>query len=100
MLDGVLRGAPSGARILVAGWCLETDQLFTPVAHTKGLTLKFGGGPTPQDFDVSLRALGEGEIDIAPWITHETGLGGVADALQRLRDPAAGLRTLVWPGRD
>ncbi len=100
VLDGVLRGAPIGGRVIVAGWCLETDHLFTPVAHTKGLTLKFGGGPTPEDFDVALRALGDGEIDVRSWISHEVGLEGLSGALERLRDPSAGLRTLVWPGRD
>jgi threonine dehydrogenase-like Zn-dependent dehydrogenase len=99
VLDGVTRGAPYGARVMVAGWCLETDRLFTPVAHTKGLTIKFGGGPHPQDFDAALRALGEGEIDISSWITHEAGLDGVSPAFDRLRDPSAGLRTLIWPDR-
>ena len=99
VLDEITRGAPHGARVIVAGWCLETDRIFTPIAHFKGLTIKFGGGPTPHDFDVALRALGEGEIDISPWITHEAGLDGVSDAFDRLRDPAAGLRTLIWPGR-
>ena len=99
VLDEITRGAPHGARVIVAGWCLETDRIFTPIAHFKGLTIKFGGGPTPPDFDVALRALGEGEIDISPWITHEAGLDGVSDAFDRLRDPAAGLRTLIWPGR-
>jgi threonine dehydrogenase-like Zn-dependent dehydrogenase len=100
VLDGVLRGAAWGARILVAGWCLETDRVFTPPAHTKGLTVKFGGGPLPEDFDVALRALGDGEIDIDSWISGEVGLDGVADALERLRDPSAGLRTLVRPDLD
>jgi len=99
VLDGVTRGAPHGARVMVAGWCLETDRIFTPIAHFKGLTIKFGGGPTPADFDVALRALGDGEIDIEPWISHEAGLDGVADAFDRLGDPTTGLRTLIWPGR-
>jgi threonine dehydrogenase-like Zn-dependent dehydrogenase len=99
VLDAVTRGAPHGARILVAGWCLETDRIFTPIAHFKGLSIQFGGGPTPRDFDTALRALGDGEIDISSWITHEAGLDGVSPAFDRLRDPAAGLRTLIWPGR-
>jgi len=100
VLDGVTRGAPHGARVLVAGWCLETDRIFTPIAHFKGLTIKFGGGPTPADFDTALRALGEGEIDVEPWISHEAGLDGVADAFDRLGDPSAAVRTLIWPGRS
>ncbi|HKA15804.1 MAG TPA: hypothetical protein VKH41_12350 [Myxococcota bacterium] len=77
-------GCPT-ARVMVAGWCLETDRLFTPVAHTKGLTVQFGGGPHPQDFDAALRALGDGEIDIESWITHEDGLDGRPG---RVRPPA------------
>ncbi len=99
VLDGVTRGAPFGARVMVAGWCLEMDHLFTPIAHFKGLAIKFGGGPTPMDFDAALRALGEGEIDISSWITHEAGLDGVESAFDRLGDPGTGLRTLIWPGR-
>ena len=97
VLDGVMRGAAWGALILVAGWCLETDRIFTPAAHTKGLTVKFGGGPLPDDFDVALRALGDGEIDVRSWIGDEVGLAGVADALERLLDPSTGLRTIVRP---
>jgi threonine dehydrogenase-like Zn-dependent dehydrogenase len=97
VLDGIVRSATYGARIMVAGWCLETDRLFTPAAHTKGLTVKFGGGPMPDDFDRALRALGDGEIDISSWISGDVGLDGVAGALEELRDPSAGLRTIVHP---
>lgn len=99
VLDGVLHGVPTGARIIVAGWCLETDHLFTPIAHTKGLTLKFGGGPMPEDFDVALHAVGDGEIDVSSWITDDIGLDGLAATLEHMADPNAGLRTLVWPDR-
>lgn len=99
VLDGVMRGAAYGARVVVAGWCLETDHLFTPVAHTKGLSVKFGGGPQPEDFDTALRALGDGTIDVSPWITNEIGLGGVAESLEAMRDPSSGIRTIVDPRR-
>ncbi len=97
VLDGVVRGMPTDGRIVIAGWCLETDHLFTVIAHTKGLTMKFGGGPAPEDFDVALRAVGDGEIDVSSWISQRVGLDGVDAALELLRDPTAGLRTLVLP---
>jgi threonine dehydrogenase-like Zn-dependent dehydrogenase len=99
VLDEVMRGAARGTRIMVAGWCLETDHVFTPVAHTKGLTVKFGGGPGLDDFDTALRALGDGTVDVSAWITAEVGLSGVADSLEAMRDPASGIRTIVDPRR-
>ncbi len=99
VLDGVMRRAAPGARIMVAGWCLETDRVFTPVAHTKGLVVQFGGGPAPEDFAAAHRALGEGEIDVTPWLGPGIGLGRVAGALEAMRDPASPIRTVVDPRR-
>ena len=99
VLDGVMRQAAPGARIMVAGWCLETDHLFTPVAHTKGLVVQFGGGPAPEDFEAAHRALGEGEIDVSSWLGSQIGLSEVADALEAMRDPANPIRTVVDPRR-
>lgn len=97
MLDGIIRSVVPRARIVVAGWCLETDHLFTPSAHTKGLNVQFGGGPMPEDFDAALRALGDGRIDPAPWLGDRVGLSRVAEALEAMRDPANPIRTIVDP---
>jgi threonine dehydrogenase-like Zn-dependent dehydrogenase len=84
---------------MVAGWCLETDHLFTPAAHTKGLNVQFGGGPGVQDFDAAVRALGDGLVDPAPWLGDTVGLSGVAGALEAMRDPKNPIRTIVDPRR-
>jgi threonine dehydrogenase-like Zn-dependent dehydrogenase len=99
VLDEVMRQAGQGARIMVAGWCLETDHIFTPVAHTKGLIVQFGGGPAPEDFEAAHRALGEGEVDVSSWLGAQIGLSDVADALEAMRDPANPIRTVVDPRR-
>jgi threonine dehydrogenase-like Zn-dependent dehydrogenase len=100
VLDGIMRSVAPFSRIIVAGWCLETDHLFTPTAHTKGLNVQFGGGPRPEDFDMAVRALGDGRIDPTPWLGEHVGLRGVAGALEAMRDPDNPIRTIVDPRRS
>lgn len=100
VLNGIMRSVTVGARIIVAGWCLEMDHVFTPTAHTKGLNVQYGGGPLPEDFDAALRALGEGRIDPSPWLGNRVGLSGVADALEAMRNPDNPIRTIVDPRQN
>ena len=97
VMDGIIRACAPGARIMVSGWCLETDHMFTPAAHTKGLTLKYGGGPMPEDFEAAVRGLGDGVIDPGPWIGERVGLTGVGAALEDMQNPANPIRTIVDP---
>ena len=97
VMDSIIRACAPRARIMVAGWCLEMDQLFTPAAHTKGVRVQFGGGPAPEDFAAAVRGLGDGLIDPSPWLGERVGLGGVADALEAMRNPENPIRTLVDP---
>ena len=52
---------------------------------------------TPDEFAESLRALAEGEIDVAPMITGEVGLDGVGAAFDDLADPERHCKILVTP---
>lgn len=97
VLDGVLRAAAPRSRILVAGWCLEEDHLFTACAHAKGLNIQFGGGPGPEDFEQAVRSLGDGLIDASPWLGERVGLSGVGNALEAITNPDNPIRTLVDP---
>jgi threonine dehydrogenase-like Zn-dependent dehydrogenase len=97
VMDGIIRACAPGARIMVSGWCLETDHMFTPAAHTKGLTIKYGGGPQLEDFEAAVRGLGDGVIDPTPWIGQRVGLGGVSAALEGIQNSANPIRTIVDP---
>jgi len=99
VLDQIMRGIGHGARILVGGWCLEMDQVFTPCAHLKQLNIQFGGGEDQEDLDLALRAIADGRIDILPWLGAPVGLSGVADALEGIANPANPIRTVVDPRR-
>lgn len=99
VLDQIMRGAGHGARIVVGGWCLEVDQVFTPCAHLKQLNIQFAGGEDQEDLDLALRAICDGRIDISPWLGARIGLGGVAEALEGIANPANPIRTVVDPRR-
>lgn len=100
MLDQLMRDAPPQARILVAGVCMEDDRIRPMLGINKELNLQFVLGYSPDEFAGTLRALSEGEIDVAPMLTGKVGVGGVADAFDTLADPAAQAKILVEPWRD
>lgn len=97
VLDQIMRGIGHGARIIVAGWCLEMDHVFTPCAHLKRINIQFAGGEEQEDMDLALRAIGDGHIDVSAWLGARIGLGGVAAALEAIADPANAIRSVVDP---
>jgi 2-desacetyl-2-hydroxyethyl bacteriochlorophyllide A dehydrogenase len=99
VIDQLLRAAPPQSRIVVAGVCMEDDSIKPSIAINKELNLQFVLGYTPDEFARALRALAEGEIDVAPLITSKTGLEGVADAFRALATPEAEAKILVEPWR-
>jgi 2-desacetyl-2-hydroxyethyl bacteriochlorophyllide A dehydrogenase len=99
MLDEIIRIAPRGARIVVAGVCMQDDRIRPILAINKELSLHFVLGYTPGEFMDTLFALSEGKIDVAPLITGRVGVDGVAEAFQTLATPNAHAKILVEPWR-
>ncbi|MGW0159857.1 zinc-binding dehydrogenase [Mycobacterium sp. NPDC003323] len=97
ILDDVMRRAPAGARVVVAGVCMQPDTVHPFFASAKQLSLHFVFGYDPAEFAESLRAIAEGDIDVAPMITGEVGLDGVAGAFGELADPDRHCKILVTP---
>ncbi|MCV7435491.1 zinc-binding dehydrogenase [Mycolicibacterium bacteremicum] len=97
ILDDVLRRAPAGARVVIAGVCMQPDTVHPFFASAKQLSLHFVFGYDPAEFAESLRAIAEGDIDVAPMITAEVGLDGVAGAFGDLADPERHCKILVTP---
>jgi threonine dehydrogenase-like Zn-dependent dehydrogenase len=100
VLDGIIQNVAPLSRILVAGWCLEEDRIFSGVAHNKRLNVQFGGGSSPDAFTQAVHAICEGKVDPGPWIGGKVGLSSVADALFGITDPANPIRVVVDPSRD
>jgi threonine dehydrogenase-like Zn-dependent dehydrogenase len=98
MIGELMRDAPRGARIVVAGVCMELDRFQPMHGINKELSLQFVLGYTPDEFAGALRDLGEGRIPADRLVTGRTGIDGVAAAFETLRDPEAHAKILVEPG--
>lgn len=99
MIGELLRTAPRGARIVVAGVCMEVDPIRPLYAINKELSLQFVLGYTPDEFTGTLRALADGKIPAEPMITGHVDIPEVAQAFRTLSDPGAHAKILVQPGR-
>ncbi|MGV0744257.1 zinc-binding dehydrogenase [Mycolicibacterium sp. XJ870] len=97
IIDDVLRRAPVGARVVVAGVCMQPDTVHPFYAIAKQINIQFVFGYDPAEFASSLRAIAEGEIDVAPMITGSVGLDQVGGAFDELADPDRHCKILVTP---
>jgi threonine dehydrogenase-like Zn-dependent dehydrogenase len=97
IIDGALRDAPAGARIVVVGVCMEPDSITPFFGISKELNIQFCFGYDPMEFAGTLQSIAEGAIDVAPIITGEVDLDGVAGAFDELADPERHCKILVRP---
>jgi threonine dehydrogenase-like Zn-dependent dehydrogenase len=97
IIDGALRDAPPGARLVVVGVCMEPDAITPLWGISKELNIQFVLAYDPMEFAQSLRSIAEGEIDVTPIITGEVGLDGVGGAFADLADPERHCKILVRP---
>ena len=66
IINDVLRRAPTGSRLVVAGVCMEPDTVLPFFATAKEINVQFVFAYDPAEFAESLRAIAEGEIDVGP----------------------------------
>ncbi len=97
VIHQLMRDAPRGARIVVAGVCMEEDRIQPMLGINKELSLDFVLGYTPEEFAGALRAIAEGRIPVADLVTGRVGIGGVAGAFEELANPDAHAKILVRP---
>jgi threonine dehydrogenase-like Zn-dependent dehydrogenase len=97
IIDGILKDAPQGSRIVVVGVCMEHDQINPFFGISKELNIQFVLGYDPMEFAGTLRSIAEGELDVAPLITGEVDLDGVAGAFDALSNPDEHCKILVVP---
>ncbi|HET7666272.1 MAG TPA: zinc-binding dehydrogenase [Mycobacterium sp.] len=97
IIDDILRRAPFGARVVVAGVCMQADTFHPYFAIAKQINVQFVLAYEGTEFNDCLRAIAEGEIDVAPMITGTVGLDGVGDAFDDLAYPDTHCKILVTP---
>src|SRR3546814_8771872 len=89
IINSVLKDAPHSTRLVVVGVCMGDDTINPFFGISKELNVQFCLGYDPMEFNESLRAIAEGDIDVTPMITGEVPLEGVADAFEALGNPDA-----------
>ena len=97
MLQQIVEAAPFDGRIVMGGYCMEEERMFVFAAQNKRLNIQFAGGEEPQDMELALRSIADGNIDVAPWLGTRIGLGEVEQTLSEMSGPSAPIRTVVDP---
>ena len=97
MLEHVVENAPFDGRIVMGGYCMEQERLFTFVAQNKRLNIQFAAGEEPQDMQLALRSIDDGSIDVEPWLGGSIGLSQVAETMAAMSGPDSPIRTVVDP---
>ena len=97
IIDSVLRDAPVGTRLVVVGVCMGDDRIHPFFGISKELNVQFCLAYDPMEFAETLRAIAEGDLDVAPMITGEVGLDGVAGAFAARANPEEHCKILVTP---
>jgi 2-desacetyl-2-hydroxyethyl bacteriochlorophyllide A dehydrogenase len=97
IIDDVMRRARHGTRLVVVGVCMEPDTMHPFFAIAKEINVQFVLAYDPNEFADSLRAIAEGDIDVAPVITGDVSLEDVGAAFDDLADPKRHCKILVTP---
>ena len=97
VIEQIMVGAPSGARIVVVGVCMQRDSFEPMFGINKELNVQFVLGYNGEEFAATLRHIAEGELPVAPLITGTVGVEGVADAFAALASPDTHAKILVEP---
>jgi threonine dehydrogenase-like Zn-dependent dehydrogenase len=97
VIEQIMVGAVSGARIVVVGVCMQRDSFEPMFGINKELNVQFVLGYSGEEFAATLRHIAEGELPVAPLITGTVGVEGVADAFAALASPDTHAKILVEP---
>lgn len=97
MLQQLFHDVPPGTRITVVGVCMEPDQVVPFFAIAKELSVQFALAYSTDEFAGALRAIAEGDVDVAPMVTGTVDLDGVPGAFEALGHPDEQVKILVEP---
>ncbi|MBW3667814.1 MAG: zinc-binding dehydrogenase, partial [Actinobacteria bacterium] len=86
VLQSILAGAPRHSHIVVAGLCFGEDRFQPSIASTNELLLDFVMCYRPEEFELSLRSIADGKVDVSPIVTDVVGLDRTAWAFDALAE--------------
>lgn len=96
-LNSLTHTLPWGSRIQVVASPFAEETIIPVVAQMRQIAINFGHGPYEQAYEKVLQRLADGQIDAEALITGRTGLDGIADAFDALRNPDEHVKVLVLP---
>ncbi len=96
ILDHLIARVPPQSHVVVAGVCMQPDTIRPLLAVVKELNLQFVYAYDVDEFDVTLRALAEGDLEVDALLTGRVGFDGVAGAFDALA-AADHVKVLVEP---
>ena len=97
LINKIVKEADFYTRIYCAGGWYTGDTLDITEATRQGLTLRFGGGPMPEDWYGVLDAVVEGRLDPMPSVGRIIGLDEVPEAIEQARRSEGPPRIVVHP---
>ena len=97
LINKIVKEADFYTRIYCAGGWYTGDTLDITEATRQGLTLRFGGGPMPEDWYGVLDAVAEGRLDPMPSVGRIIGLDEVPEAIEQARRSEGPPRIVVHP---
>jgi threonine dehydrogenase-like Zn-dependent dehydrogenase len=97
IIDQIICSAPTGARIVVVGVCMERDHFEPLVGINKEVNLQFVLGYTSEEFASTLSCIADGRAPVQPLITGRVGIEGVSEAFQELASPERHAKIMVEP---
>jgi threonine dehydrogenase-like Zn-dependent dehydrogenase len=97
MLQQLMHDVPPATRVTVVGVCMEPDEILPFFAIAKELSLHFALAYGTHEFAEALRAIAEGEVDVAAMVTGSVDLEGVPGAFEALGRPEEHVKILVEP---
>jgi 2-desacetyl-2-hydroxyethyl bacteriochlorophyllide A dehydrogenase len=100
MIDEIMFNAARDTKIVVAGLCMERDNMYLLSGLHKELNLQFALGYTGYEFGETFRNIRKGKLRVQPLITGKVGIEGVAKAFVELGSPGHHGKILVEPWRS
>ena len=80
-----------GGRLIFVGLFAGDVTFPDPLFHSHEMTLLSSRNALSADFQSSITAIKQGQIDLAPWITHRATIETFIEDFPRWTDPASGI---------
>jgi threonine dehydrogenase-like Zn-dependent dehydrogenase len=97
VLQNIVQSCEFLARIYAAGGWHGSGSVSVTDATHQGVTIQFGGGLHPVEWDGTLDALAEGRLDLPPSVGKVIGLDEVPNAIDLARKYQGPPRIVAQP---